>query len=163
VLTDTDKVGSIAGGGRYDNLVDAFMPQQPIPAVGFSVGIERIFAIMEQNTQESTARENDTQVLVVSVGGLLLDRFDICSRLWAKDIKAEFMYFGKPSMRRQLDFANAKGIPWVVIIGEDEKKAGIVKLKNMGTSAESAIPRDALAAHVQNVLCIPLEATASSE
>ena len=64
VLTDTDKVGSIAGGGRYDGLVGMFS-NKSIPAVGVSVGIERIFAILEEKAKnDPTIRATETQILV---------------------------------------------------------------------------------------------------
>jgi histidyl-tRNA synthetase len=64
VLTDTDKVGSIAGGGRYDGLVGMFS-NKSIPAVGVSVGIERIFSILEEKAKnDPTIRATETQILI---------------------------------------------------------------------------------------------------
>jgi histidyl-tRNA synthetase len=64
VLTDTDRVGSIAGGGRYDGLVGMFS-NKPIPAVGVSIGIERVFAILEEKSKDDyTVRETETQILI---------------------------------------------------------------------------------------------------
>jgi histidyl-tRNA synthetase len=60
VLTDTDKVGSIAGGGRYDGLVGMFSSKS-IPAVGVSIGIERVFSILEEKAKkDSTIRSTET-------------------------------------------------------------------------------------------------------
>jgi histidyl-tRNA synthetase len=64
VLTDTNRVGSIAGGGRYDGLVGMFSGKQ-IPAVGVSVGIERVFAILEEKSKDDyTVRPTETQILI---------------------------------------------------------------------------------------------------
>jgi histidyl-tRNA synthetase len=60
VLTDTDRVGSIAGGGRYDGLIGMFS-NKPIPAIGVSIGIERVFAILEEKAkQDPTVRATET-------------------------------------------------------------------------------------------------------
>jgi histidyl-tRNA synthetase len=68
VLTDTDRVGSIAGGGRYDGLVGMFSGKA-IPAVGVSIGIERIFSILEEKMKNDlTIRPTETQILIASIG-----------------------------------------------------------------------------------------------
>jgi len=156
VLTDMDKVGSIAGGGRYDNLVEAFLPDKVIPAVGFSVGIERIFAILEEKSNESRTRTTATDVLVASVGpNLLSERFKICSELWSKDIKTEFLYYAEPKLKKQLDYANTNQIPWVIIIGEDEQKEKVVKVKNMSNSEEQKIKRASLVEEMKKLIGKP--------
>jgi len=64
VLTDTDRLGSIAGGGRYDNLIGMFSGKQ-IPAIGVSIGIERVFSILEEKAlKEQNVRATRTQVMV---------------------------------------------------------------------------------------------------
>lgn len=86
-------VGSIAGGGRYDELVGSmfkFSGIEQVPCVGFSIGIERIFTIMEERAKkggEYAVRTLQTDVLVVSQKGLLEDRMKICSILWQEKIK----------------------------------------------------------------------------
>ena len=93
VLTDTDRVGSIACGGRYDGLVGMFS-NKPIPAVGVSVGIERVFAILEEKAKDDhTVRETETQILVAQIGkGLIGERMKVLNDLWSHDIKAETVY-----------------------------------------------------------------------
>ena len=93
VLTDTDKVGSIAGGGRYDGLVGMFSSKS-IPAVGVSIGIERIFSILEERSKaDNTIRSTETMILIASIGkGMTGERLKICSELWQKGIKAETLY-----------------------------------------------------------------------
>jgi histidyl-tRNA synthetase len=64
VLTDTDRVGSIAGGGRYDGLVGMFS-SKPVPSVGVSIGIERVFAILEEKCKDDyTVRPTETQIFI---------------------------------------------------------------------------------------------------
>jgi histidyl-tRNA synthetase len=93
VLTDTDRVGSIAGGGRYDGLVGMFS-NKPIPAVGVSIGIERVFAILEEKSKDDyTVRETETQIMIAQIGkNLIGDRMKILNDLWSLNIKAETVY-----------------------------------------------------------------------
>jgi len=93
VLTDTDRVGSIAGGGRYDGLVGMFS-NKPIPAVGVSIGIERVFAILEEKSKDDyTVRETETQIMIAQIGkNLIGERMKILNDLWSLGIKAETVY-----------------------------------------------------------------------
>ena len=90
----TPTVGSIAGGGRYDELVGSmfkFAGVEHVPCVGFSIGIERIFTIMEERAKkdaEYSVRTLQTDVLIMSAQkGLIEDRMKICKILWEAKIK----------------------------------------------------------------------------
>ena len=93
----TISLGSIAGGGRYDGLVGMFSGKN-IPAVGVSVGIERIFAILEEKARKDpSVRATETQILIAQIGkNLASERLKICSELWANGIKAETLYNDNP-------------------------------------------------------------------
>lgn len=99
VLTDTDRVGSIAGGGRYDGLVGMFS-NKPIPAVGVSIGIERVFAILEEKSKDDyTVRETETQIMIAQIGkNLIGERMKILNDLWELGIKAETVYQENPKV-----------------------------------------------------------------
>ncbi|KAI3647313.1 hypothetical protein MP228_007534 [Amoeboaphelidium protococcarum] len=130
-------VGSIAGGGRYDNLVGMFAQSKnsQIPCVGFSVGVERIYSILKyKHEQEQTKeRQISTDVYVASIDGLLEERMKICAELWDAGISADFMYKNKPKLPKQFDYCDKSEnqIPWCVIIGSDEVKNGQVRIKDM--------------------------------
>lgn len=143
-------VGSIAAGGRYDKLVGMFSGKD-VPAVGVSIGIERVFAIMEQQMraraaeQGATIRATETQVLVASIGnGMQAKRMELCSRLWSAGIKAEFGFKPNPKMGDQLGYALEQGIPFMVLFGEDELTRGEVKVKDMAAKAEEVVALDKL-------------------
>lgn len=143
VLTDpSNKVGSIAGGGRYDGLVGMFSGK-PIPAVGVSIGIERVFAILEEKLKkDSFVRATETQIYIAAIGkNMTAERLKVCSELWAAGVKAETSYSDNPKVQRQLEFALESGIPLVMWIGENEIKDGVVKVKNMNEKTELFIPR----------------------
>lgn len=102
VLTSPDnKVGSIAGGGRYDGLVGMFSGKQ-IPAVGVSIGIERVFAILEEKYKgDNAVRANETQVYIAqATKNLVAERLKICSELWSIGVKAETSYNDKPAPKK---------------------------------------------------------------
>jgi histidyl-tRNA synthetase len=143
MLTDTDRVGSIAAGGRYDTLVGMFSNKQ-VPAVGVSIGIERILTILEENAEKAgKIRKNQTQVLVSSIGANLLSaRMSLCRELWSAGICAEFLYDLDPKPKKQLDVALEQQIPFMIWIGEEELKKGLVKLKNMVKKTEIEVSRD---------------------
>jgi len=133
-------VGSIGGGGRYDDLIGMFAGKQ-IPAVGFSFGIERIFTILEDKLQGKMA-PSSTKVLVASIGkGMVIEKMKICKELWNAGIEAELMYLDSPKPQKQISYALENAIPFMVWIGEQEVKDGMVKLKTMSTKDEVLIPR----------------------
>jgi len=123
-------VGSIAGGGRYDELVGMFSGKD-IPAVGFSIGIERIFAILEKKYEEdATIRSNETEVIVGSIGGgMVFERLKLCRLFWENKINAETLFNENPKPQKQLSYALENYVPFITWVGEDEIKKGVVKLK----------------------------------
>ncbi len=134
-------VGSVAAGGRYDNLVGMFSGKTQIPCVGISFGVDRIFSItkarMEADKAAAAVRKNEVDVYVMAFGGkgftgLLQERMAICAKLWEAGIKAEFLYKVKPKLDKQFAAAEANGTPYAVVLGEDELAQGMVKIKEMG-------------------------------
>uniref|UniRef100_A0A671MVW6 histidine--tRNA ligase n=1 Tax=Sinocyclocheilus anshuiensis TaxID=1608454 RepID=A0A671MVW6_9TELE len=138
-------VGSVAGGGRYDGLVGMFDPKgRKVPCVGVSIGIERIFSIMEQKAETSSekVRTTETQVLVASAQkNLLEERLKLTSELWNAGVKAEVLYKKNPKLLSQLQHCEETGIPLVAILGEQELKDGVVKLRNVASREEVDVPR----------------------
>lgn len=133
-------VGSVAAGGRYDNLVGMFSGKNQIPCVGISFGVDRIFSVTKARMAAENAEEvrnNETEVFVMAFGGkgftgLVKERLSICSRLWEAGIKAEFLYKVKPKLPNQFKEAEKNGCPLCIVIGEDEMAAGKVRVKEMG-------------------------------
>ncbi|KAG9236008.1 histidyl-tRNA synthetase-like protein [Amylocarpus encephaloides] len=133
-------VGSVAAGGRYDNLVGMFSGKSQIPCVGISFGVDRIFSVTKARLAEENAeqvRNNETEVFVMAFGGkgftgLLKERLSICTTLWEAGIKTEFLYKVKPKLPNQFNAAEKNGCPLCVVIGEDEMNAGKAKIKEMG-------------------------------
>ena len=152
VLTETDEVGSISGGGRFDNLIGMFSGKQ-IPAVGVSIGIERIFNILEKHYKnDDTLRSTFTDVLVCAVGkNLTKERFKIVNELWDNGINSEILYNENPRMDKQLEYSLKNKIPFMVFIGENELKENKLKIKCMANSTEIMIEREKLIEEIKKL------------
>ncbi|KAF3821627.1 hypothetical protein GH733_009669, partial [Mirounga leonina] len=133
-------VGSVAAGGRYDGLVGMFDPKgRKVPCVGLSIGVERIFAIVEQRLKTSgqKIRTTETQVFVATPQkNFLHERLKLISELWDAGIKAELLYKNNPKLLTQLHYCEHMGIPLAVIIGEQELKEGVIKLRSVASREE---------------------------
>ncbi|KAL0208738.1 hypothetical protein P9112_011325 [Eukaryota sp. TZLM1-RC] len=123
--------GSIGGGGRYDDLLSMFS-SKATPAVGMSIGIERIFALAGDRLK--VLQKPHVLAYVGSPGKgreLLLERIKIASLLWENDISAEYFPKEKPRMDAQLTYCLNNYIPFLILVGEDELAKGCVSVKNL--------------------------------
>lgn len=130
-------VGSVGGGGRYDNLIGMFARRQ-IPAVGFAFGFDRIIEAMNE---QKLFPENltTTQVLVTIFSPSLLDNaIEACYKLRASGIAAELYLDPNAKMEKQLKYADQKGILYAIIIGDEEAKNDKVTLKNLKTRSQDS-------------------------
>lgn len=152
VFKGATQVGSIAAGGRYDNLIGMFGTRQ-VPAVGISLGIERVFAIMEQVQKDKNQeiRATETQVLVSILGDDSALAAELVGELWNAKVKAEFMIHKK--VMKHIDRARDSRIPWMVLVGERELSEGVVKLKDVVAAIDYEVPRGNLV----NDLCRRLD------
>lgn len=130
VLEEGGELGSIAGGGRYDELIGMFSKEK-IPATGASVGIERLFSLIEKKYKESKKIKcNKAEVLVATLGdGLVNEKMKLCSDLWSNDIKCDMLYKTKVKPQPQLSYALENEIPFILWIGENELKNGMINVK----------------------------------
>eukprot|EP01091_Cochliopodium_minus_P019400 TRINITY_DN8142_c0_g1_i3.p1 TRINITY_DN8142_c0_g1~~TRINITY_DN8142_c0_g1_i3.p1 ORF type:complete len:317 (-),score=113.32 TRINITY_DN8142_c0_g1_i3:66-1016(-) len=154
VLTDTKlAVGSIGGGGRYDNLTQMF-GKNKVPCVGFSVGVERIFAVLLDRLKSEKKKISAcyTQVYVASMDGCLKERMQLVTELWKNGINAEFMLKAKPSIKQQLSYADDNGLLAAIIIGGKELEKGVVQIKDLKTKEQREIPRDKMVEEIKLIL-----------
>ena len=139
---ETPRVGSITGGGRYDNLIGMFC-KTPYPATGTSFGLERLIAVLEEMAGQDT-RQSKTQVLVALFDKSLLgETVRIAKMLRDAGINTE-IYFEADKLKKQLTYASNKSIPLVVILGSDEFKNGTVALRNMQLGQQEIIAQNDL-------------------
>ena len=122
-----------------------------IPSVGGSIGIERIFNILEEI--ETDVRPVETQILVSSLGkNLTSKRLETCSMLWNAGIKAETLYTDNPRADKTFSSAFDNGIPLILIIGEQEIQQGIYKVRSLNENKEYEFTKDKLLAGVKDLI-----------
>ncbi|MBR9999446.1 MAG: histidine--tRNA ligase [Cyclobacteriaceae bacterium] len=137
------RIGSIGGGGRYDNLAGVFgLPG--MSGVGFSFGIDRIFDVMEELNLFSDHNLPATKILITNFDPETEKyAFQILSKLRRADIRAEL--FPDPvKIKKQLNYANKREIPFVLMIGSEELKKGVCSLKDMNRGEQEELTIDAL-------------------
>ena len=144
VEVDGYDVGSIAGGGRYDNLIGMFTNKQ-IPAVGFAFGFDRLMEAMEELDLFPKDLQT-TKVLVTVFSKELIQRSIDCSMLLRSNGVPTELYFDSAlqnaKMEKQVKYADQKGIPFVVIIGPKEASKNQVTLRNMKTRQQKTLRQE---------------------
>lgn len=141
-------MGSITGGGRYDNLTGIFgMPG--LSGVGISFGADRIYDVLNALNLYPKETVNSTQLLFINFGE---KETAYCLPIVAKarqnGIPTE-MYPDKVKMKKQMSYANAKQIPYVALAGDNEIHANKITLKNMGTGEQKLVTADELIAVIK--------------
>jgi len=125
-----------------------------VPCVGISLGIERIFTVLEtKERREGKKQLPFADVYVASAQKhLVTERMKICNELWNADIKAEHSYKNNPKLLDQMHYCEEHNIPLAIIIGQSEIERGIVKFRKVGTRDEIEIPRERLIEEVRSRL-----------
>ncbi|MDB5090636.1 MAG: histidine--tRNA ligase [Mucilaginibacter sp.] len=141
VKTNEVAMGSIGGGGRYDDLTGMF-GLKGLTGVGISFGADRIYDVMDELNLFPEATSQSTQLLICC-----FDKdgekfaMPILQQLRKKDINAE-LYPAGAKLKKQLDYANNKNIPFTIIIGSDEIESGLLTIKNMKTGLQEKCSAD---------------------
>lgn len=173
------RVGSVAGGGRYDNLVGMFLARNQkknkkpkvIPCVGVSLGIERLFTVVAERAAAAAKASGKpvsagfaskaTQVLVAGIASaqdrheILAERMKLCSELWAAGIAAETAYKTNSKFMTQVQQCENSGIPLCICIGRSELDEGVVKVNQITLGEErieSSVPREDLVSTLKQLL-----------
>lgn len=147
-LQDAPKFGSVMSGGRYDGLIGIFAGEE-IPAVGISVGIDRLLAALE---------ELGLLPDVTSSAGVLVTIFDESMRDFSVDVATTLrkagvkteLYLDVAKLNKQMKYASKKGIPMVAIAGPEEANEGVVSLRNMVTGDQERVKLENLAQAIQD-------------
>lgn len=137
------EMGSITGGGRYDNLTGIFgMPN--VSGVGISFGADRIYDVMTQLGLFPESTQVGTQVMFANLG----EREEayamrLAAQLRSAGVSVE-IYPDRKKLQKQLEYANRRGVPYVVIAGEDEMSQQKISLKNLRTGEQRLLPAEDL-------------------
>ncbi|MGB9561837.1 MAG: His/Gly/Thr/Pro-type tRNA ligase C-terminal domain-containing protein, partial [bacterium] len=138
IIPSMPYIGSLSGGGRYDELIKIFTGEN-IPSVGTTVGLDRIMTVLaELNILDE--KKSETLIMFVNFRDEKLENvaLKLVRDCRENGIPAELYYSGK-KLRAQLEYANKLKIPYVGFLGENELKEGTVLLRNMNTGAETRL------------------------
>jgi histidyl-tRNA synthetase len=130
-------IGSVSGGGRYDNLTQAFGSKEKLSGVGISFGIDRIYDAMEELNVFPKNTEVSSQILVCHFNEESM-RFglQVTHTLRQNNLASEIYPELTKKINKQLEYADKKMIPFTIIIGDEEKSSGLLTLKNMRTGEQ---------------------------
>lgn len=124
-------IGSVSGGGRYDNLTQTFGDKENLSGVGFSFGVDRIYDAMEELQLFPKEAQVSSSVLICHFDEDSM-RYGLAVLKTLRDAGiASEIYPDPVKIKKQLDYANKKLIPYTIVIGSDEVKSGLLPLKNM--------------------------------
>jgi histidyl-tRNA synthetase len=143
-----DLAGSLGGGGRYDNLVGMFSGQD-VPACGFSLGLERIIVVMTEREMfppTLTTAPADVMVTIWDEASIN-DSLALSTELRNAGLRVD-LYPEADKIGKQFKYASSREIPFVAIIGAEERERGLVSLKDMKTGEQKSLPRDQVAASI---------------
>ena len=145
-----DLAGSLGGGGRYDNLVGMFLGQD-IPACGFSLGLERILVVMSERNMfpaDVSSAPADVMVAIWNEESIH-DSIALAQELRASGLRVD-LYPEADKLGKQFKYASSLKVPFVAVIGDDERARGQVALKNMETGEQRAVARNEVAAFMKS-------------
>jgi histidyl-tRNA synthetase len=145
----TDLAGSLGGGGRYDNLVGMFLGRD-VPACGFSLGLERIIVVMSEREMFPPELVSSPAEVMVTVWNeeSIGESIALATELRSNGLRVD-VYPEADKMGKQFKYASSRGIPFVAIIGDDERARGEVAIKDMRSGEQRSVERDKVAVAVR--------------
>ncbi len=145
-LNDKPEYGSICSGGRYDNLVDQYS-NQSLPAVGISIGIDRLLGALEEIGM--VAKASTVKALLLNLDeNDSIEYAKLASQLRGAGISTE-LYYSPAKLDKQFKYAENKKIPYALIYGEAEQAKGKVQLKNLETRTQEELSVEELIAKLK--------------
>ncbi|MBN1485349.1 MAG: ATP phosphoribosyltransferase regulatory subunit, partial [Chloroflexia bacterium] len=147
-VVEEPNIGSITGGGRYDELIGLFM-DPAYPATGTTIGIERVIDLMEElDLFPPGIGATVCQVLVTQFSPEWVpESLKLSQELRRAGLNVEFYYENDP-LGKQIRYALKKEIPYVAILGPDEAAAGVVTVRSLGLKQQETVPREEAAQRI---------------
>lgn len=121
---------SIGGGGRYENLASYFSSSK-MPGVGFGMGLTRLFVLLKELGKLEIGGESYSKLAIIPIGDTESFSFNMAAKLRAENVPCEVLY--SRSFKARMNAANKMGVPYIIVVGEDEVASGIFGVKNMQT------------------------------
>ena len=143
-----DLAGSLGGGGRYDNLVGMFLGRD-VPACGFSLGLERIIVVMTERGMfpAHVASSNADAMVTVWNDASRADALALAGELRRGGLRVD-VYPETDKLGKQFKYASSRNVPFVTIVGDDEKAKGTVSVKDMRSGEQQTMPRADVANYI---------------
>lgn len=144
-----DLAGSLGGGGRYDNLVGMFLGHD-VPACGFSLGLERILVVMSERNMFPPRLESSPAEVMVAIWNeeSIAESIALAHELRAGGLRVD-LYPEADKLGKQFKYASSLGVPFVAVLGEEERSRGEVALKDMRSGEQRALKREELLSAVR--------------
>ena len=136
-LNQYRQLGSVCSGGRYDNL-SSYYTDKKMPGVGISIGLTRLFFQLTDNKIIEAGNRSISKVLIISMVEEFDKSIEVATKLRENGINTQ-IYTDNAKIKKQFNYANRLGIPYVIIIGEDEIKNNVVSLKNMESGEQEVV------------------------
>ena len=130
-LNDYRTIGSVCSGGRYDNLAEYYTDKK-LPGVGISIGLTRLFYQLSQMNAIKADRETISDVLIIPMDNEIVESLNLANFLRNKGINTD-VYLEEAKMKKKMKYADKWNIPYIIIIGEDERVTNTYTVKNMKT------------------------------
>ena len=145
-----DLAGSLGGGGRYDNLIGMFSGE-PVPACGFSLGLERILVVMTERSMfpASVAAGGADVLATLWNAASVEDTLALARELRSAGVRVE-VYPEADKLGKQMKYASSRGTRFATIVGDDERASGTVMLKDLSTGEQHPVPRGEVATRIRS-------------
>lgn len=149
VKTNEVAMGSIGGGGRYDDLTSMFGQKDKLTGVGVSFGADRIYDVLEELQLYPKSKGTNTKLLLINFGKEIEEfTLPLLYRLRVAGVSSE-LYPTPLKLKKQMSYADAKGIPYVLLVGDEETKTEKLTLKNMESGEQRSVTEEMLIALLQ--------------
>ena len=133
-LNEYRNIGSVCSGGRYDNLAEYYTDKK-LPGVGISIGLTRLFYQLSQMNAIKADRETVSDVLIIPMDNEIAESLNLASFLRNKGVNTD-VYLEEAKMKKKMKYADKWCIPYIIIIGEEERKTNTYTVKNMKTGEQ---------------------------
>ncbi len=154
-LLDHPEIGSVCSGGRYDNLAGYYI-EKDLPGVGISIGLTRLFYVLdEQGLLNPQLPSAPADALVLPMTESAAPAIALAETLRAAGLRVQ-LYSEQKKFKQKMAYANKLGVPFAVLLGEDEISQGVCSVKNMATGEQQQLKPEKAAAYIRqavNVHC----------
>ena len=146
-LLDHPEIGSVCSGGRYDNLAGYYI-DKPLPGVGISIGLTRLFYVLdEQGLLNPELNSAPADALVLPMTQDTVAAVALAEKLRGEGVRVQ-LYGEQKKFKQKMSYADKLGVPYAVLLGEDEIAAGKCSVKNMRTGEQITVTPEEAAKHI---------------